>query len=343
MTKRSEMSALDAARKILQDAEAPLHYQEITKRVLSAGLWKTNGKTPAATINAQLATNIKKNGPASAFRRAGRGIFALTAAPTDSTLQSVVERRKKEKRAKSQSSTRPLVLGYLERIASSAFSEFPQQITDLVHGKHGVYALYKGDRLYYVGLATNLRNRIRQHLKDKHAGKWNRFSLYLVRKVEHIKELESMILRIADPTGNSTRGGLPGADDLWGRLHKTIREEQDRQIQKLFGVTRKAHVPKRKGPARKTPKAKTRTNNREPALAPYRDKGIKELRATFRKQTLTARVKQDGTIVFNDKTYNSPSMAGAVAVQRKTCNGWTFWKYEESPDNWVPLDSLRKG
>lgn len=149
---------------------------------------------------------------------------------------------------RSRRTARPLVLGYLERIASSAFDEYPQQIRELAHGKHGVYALYKGDRLYYVGLATNLRNRVKHHLIDKLAGKWNRFSLYLVRKVEHIKELESVLLRIATPRGNRSSGTLPGAENLWQDLHDNIRQEQDRQIEKLFGVRKHAsHKPRRSG------------------------------------------------------------------------------------------------
>ena len=35
-----------------------------------------------------------------------------------------------------------LVLGYLERISSKVFSDFPKQLTGLVGRKHGVYALY---------------------------------------------------------------------------------------------------------------------------------------------------------------------------------------------------------
>ena len=85
MTTSGNLSALDAALKVLQDAGTPLHYQEITKRVLAAGLWKTEGKTPDATINARLAVDVKKNGAASVFRRAGRGIFALNAERTDPT------------------------------------------------------------------------------------------------------------------------------------------------------------------------------------------------------------------------------------------------------------------
>lgn len=75
-------------------------------------------------------------------------------------------RRKSKPTRKAQ----PLVLGYLERVSSELFSDFPRQLTDLVGRKHGVYALYKGDRLYYVGLGTNLRNRIKHHLRDRHAG-----------------------------------------------------------------------------------------------------------------------------------------------------------------------------
>jgi|GEM_PF-145032 len=340
MNTKANFSALDAALKVLQEAGSPLHYQEITQRVLAAGLWKTEGKTPDATINARLAVDVKKNGPSSAFRRAGRGVFALNTERTDQPPHAPVGMRPEDKQKNPRQGARLLVLGYLERIASSAFAEFPRQITDLAHSKHGVYALYKGDRLYYVGLATNLRNRIKQHLHDKHAGKWNRFSLYLVRKVEHIKELESMILRIADPTGNSTRGGLPGAENLWGELHATIREEQDRQIRKIFDIKTKTRRPK--PIPRKSHTEKPRSNKRTPALAPFLAQNIKQLRGRHMKQTLTAQLNADGTLDFNGKRYNSPSVAGAAAVKRKTCNGWTFWEYERAPGDWVKINVLRK-
>jgi hypothetical protein len=41
------------------------------------------------------------------------------------------------------------------------------------------------------------------------------------------------------------------------------------------------------------------------------------------------------------KDYNSPSLAGAAVVKR-SCNGWTFWKYERAPGDWVLLDVLRR-
>jgi len=239
--------------------------------------------------------------------------------------------------AKRERNTRPLVIGYLERIASSAFSEFPQQITDLVHGKHGVYALYKGDRLYYVGLATNLRNRIKHHLRDRHAGKWNRFSLYLVRRAEHIKELEALILRISDPKGNRTKGRLPGADNLLGDLHKSIRKQQDQQIEVLFGKKRAPRKRKSAAQAKSTSAKKSRL----PALAPYVTKRFL-IRRTYKGKMYTAKVLASGKIRFNNQLYNSPSLAGAAAVRRKTCNGWTFWRYQDPSGNWVKLDNLRR-
>jgi restriction system protein len=79
------LSSLAAAQKVLQDAGAPLHYQEITRRALESGIWQTSGKTPEATINAQLAMDIKRKGPQSRFQRTGRGMFGLNADPKPAT------------------------------------------------------------------------------------------------------------------------------------------------------------------------------------------------------------------------------------------------------------------
>lgn len=77
------MTALEAALRVLQEEGKPLHYREITKRILAGKRWQCAGKTPEATINAQLAVSIKKGGKASPFRRAGRGIFSLNTERTD--------------------------------------------------------------------------------------------------------------------------------------------------------------------------------------------------------------------------------------------------------------------
>lgn len=71
------MGVRDAAIKVLKEADGPLHAREITKRILSRGLWKTNGKTPAATVSARLYSDIKKNGDDSPFILTGPQTFGL--------------------------------------------------------------------------------------------------------------------------------------------------------------------------------------------------------------------------------------------------------------------------
>jgi len=74
------MKVLDAVEKVLAKAGQPLHYREITKRLLAGGLWKPTGRTPQATVNSQLAVDIKKQGAASRFKRVGAGMFGLNEA-----------------------------------------------------------------------------------------------------------------------------------------------------------------------------------------------------------------------------------------------------------------------
>lgn len=71
------MSVKEAAARVLKGAGQPLTAQEITSRILSKGLWRTKGKTPAATVSAQIYTDIKKRGNSSPFRQVGPNTFAL--------------------------------------------------------------------------------------------------------------------------------------------------------------------------------------------------------------------------------------------------------------------------
>lgn len=72
-----------------------------------------------------------------------------------------------------------LVSQHLENISRTALEKYQNILKEYVKGRHGVYALYHKGRLYYVGLASNLRNRLKAHLKDHHAQTWDSFSVYL--------------------------------------------------------------------------------------------------------------------------------------------------------------------
>jgi len=79
-SRQARMSGLDAAAKVLADAGKPMNTKEIVQTMLAKGLWKTGGKTPAATIYAAIIGEIAAKGKDARFRKTGRGQFEAVAA-----------------------------------------------------------------------------------------------------------------------------------------------------------------------------------------------------------------------------------------------------------------------
>lgn len=78
MRDNKKMSSFkDIAYQILKETKKPLHSREITSIVLKRGLLKTSGKTPEATMNAQLIVDINKNKENSRFIKTAPSVFAL--------------------------------------------------------------------------------------------------------------------------------------------------------------------------------------------------------------------------------------------------------------------------
>ena len=225
----------------------------------------------------------------------------------------------------------PLVCQHLENLSRHALEKYHPIIRDYVRRRHGVYALYRRGKLYYVGLASNLRSRLRHHLKDRHGGSWDRFSVYLTIGDKHIRELESLVLRIVPTKGNKQRGRLIKSENLAIRFRRDMRERWRHELEDLLG---------HRAPPKVGRQAEDAMQGRRPILASYVSGPIK-LRAKFKGQTLRARVRRNGEIRFRGKLYTSPSKAASAACGRATCNGWWFWKYERAPGDWVRLRTLR--
>ena len=121
-----------------------------------------------------------------------------------------------------------LVLEHLEDISARVLEEYSDAIREFARGRSGVYALYRRDKLYYVGLAANLMSRLKQHLRDQHNGAWDRFSVYLTAHDEHMKELESLLLRISKPPGNTQSGRFMASENQRAALNRRIKEDRRR-------------------------------------------------------------------------------------------------------------------
>jgi hypothetical protein len=238
--------------------------------------------------------------------------------------------KKKAKRA-----ARPIVVGHLEKISSSVFERYPEQITGLTEGTQGVYALYRREKLYYIGLASDLKRRIKWHLKDKHKGKWDRFSLYIIRKTDHIREVESVVVRIAEPRGNQQRGRLRGSKNLVRKLDAAIKERQKEERIGMLG--------RRKGKAARK-KVKKRKKKAKGVERPLKGTfpGGKVIYANYKGKEYKAWVRTNGGIRFKGRLYDTPSAAAQVIIEKGAVNGWNFWKYKNKKGELVPLASLRK-
>jgi hypothetical protein len=133
---------------------------------------------------------------------------------------------------KKQSSRGLLVRAYAENISAKLLEQHGDTVKLVIGRKRGVYVLSKDGKPYYIGLASKLPSRLSHHLKDRHAGNWDRFNFYAIRSKKYIKDLESILIRVAQPEGNRQRGGF-GKDK---NLRRTLRKEIIESIRADFNA-----------------------------------------------------------------------------------------------------------
>ena len=223
-----------------------------------------------------------------------------------------------------------LVLQQLEDVSWRVLNEYPHIIKSMIKGKWGVYALYKKKKLYYVGLASNLMGRLKTHLRDRHYNEWDRFSVYLTIKSSHIKELESLLIRVTDPTGNRTKGKFIKSQGIKSTLNELIKEhDADRRARLIGGFV---EIRRQKTKAKKAGGTKS--------LAGIFNKRV-TLKATYKGKQNQASLRKDGTIMYKNKIYTSPTAVAKIVTKRKTISGWSFWNYKDHKNEWIKLKMLK--
>ena len=132
--------------------------------------------------------------------------------------------------SKKRSTKGALIKGMSRNLPSDILIDpvFKKKLRELLRGYAGIYALYKGERLYYVGLARNLHGRVRWHLKDRHAGKWDYFKIFRIQRVRFLKDIETLVQHIVKPKGNRAKGGVPKDSDLNYVLREVLQEYEKR-------------------------------------------------------------------------------------------------------------------
>lgn len=214
---------------------------------------------------------------------------------------------------------RSLVTQRLEKVSKDVFRKYNKQITDLVGSSPGIYALYDENELYYVGKSTDLKKRVKQHLKDRHLASWSHFSLYLVRNAEHIHEIESLLVRISNPKGNRVVPKGKSSGELLRKLKTMVKQKQKEDFDTMFGAK-----------AAKKKKGNSQTGRTLEGLVSKRTL----LYHTYKGKDHTAHLLPNGTVKYANKTYTSLSGA-AKAVVNRNANGWSFWYIKDLNGDWV--------
>ena len=240
----------------------------------------------------------------------------------------------------------------LENISREIFkNRHKTDYIQLFKNKSGVYALYDEKELYYVGQAVNLASRVKAHLKGKHSKKWTHFSVYCIKRTQYTKDIEGVIIRIANPKGNSSKPKI-GKGNSKKTIRKTLKKKHAQELSELLGLERrkksrskKKHLNKSKQISQpKKPNLKSKNQkNKVLKLKGFVQKN-KPLKAELKKsnKVFLATLLPSGEIEYQGKKYSSPSKAAQIAKNTKSENGWTVWKIQDRFNNWVTLKEFTK-
>ncbi len=165
----------DAVIRILSTAGEPLHYKEVTRRILAEGLRSTVGASPETTVNATIADSIKRD-PDSPFIRVRPAVYGLRPEAQKARLKVPSSRSPLAAfgmhwaRDQVLWTTKPRLYGR------------PTARADRINltEQRGIYLLHDAREVIYAGQAfgQGIGSRISQHTSDRLAGRWRWFSWF---------------------------------------------------------------------------------------------------------------------------------------------------------------------
>lgn len=238
MTTQREAGWQEVTMTVLESADEPLHYTEITRLIGERGLRALTGANPAYTVRSALSAleNDQR------VVRAGRGLFAL---PTVAqSVQQEVDAAEADAEAAAESPDRLTVKAYGlywdRRLVDWSQSQlWGQQTADSkpvnFADQDGIYTLHKGSEIVYVGQTlthrtkSGLYHRLNYHHKEaRKADRWDAFSWYGFKPVDDngdllpvpmqgsvndvINTIEAMFIEALMPRLNMQGG--PGSREL---------------------------------------------------------------------------------------------------------------------------------
>jgi len=119
-----------------------------------------------------------------------------------------------------------LIKGSVEKIPQEMIEDesFRKYLRKVMKDWCGIYVLYKDEEVFYVGQTNSSFWRLWTHFKrSANAGKWNKFSVFKL-KAEHLDDLESLILHISKPKGNTNIPRIPKDREFTTAIKREAKE-----------------------------------------------------------------------------------------------------------------------
>jgi hypothetical protein len=182
-----ELTWRQAIEKVLTEAPGAIHYKELTDKIIQEGLRTNLGATPTATVSALLTTAVKREGAECPWRKVGKGLYIWktkagipqAAEKAPSSPEDTEDEEQYDvissfgmfwRREAIEWINNPKILGM------QGFSAQPVDFSKQI----GIYLLYDGREVIYVGRATDhpLGRRLYEHTLDRLSSRWDRFSWF---------------------------------------------------------------------------------------------------------------------------------------------------------------------
>jgi len=242
-----EMTWREAIDHILASSETPLHYKEITERIITEKLRENLGAKPADHVRNNIAISFRHEGEKSPYLRIEKGVYTLRAG--SSVHQADIAQDETEEQYEIVTSFgmfwrreavewigTPKLLG-MQQIGATPV-DFCKQL--------GIYLLYDGREVIYVGRSTErpLGRRLYEHTIDRLSARWDRFSWFGLLPVSDegeigalpgsyiatdlIPALEAILIEALEPRQNRKRGDDLAAVEYLQKLDPAIEKKKMR-------------------------------------------------------------------------------------------------------------------
>ncbi len=330
------MNYLDAAHQILQKANQPLHYTEIAQQAIASNLITPRGQTPDATMGSRLYVDTKKD--SSRFKRVSKGVFGLIErSKTDEISQRVSTinqqtRKQLRKLLHTMSAARfEALIG--ELLIAIGFEEDSVEVTSYSgDGGIDVRGILNAGGITQVNAAVQVK-------------KWKKN--IQVRTVRNVRgSLTTQEQGIIITTSDFSKGAKIEANAIGKTPISLVNGDEllELLIKHGIGINKEQHtvwsLDEEWWGELIAPTSNIKPEPiQQPSITVQYPLAVRAMNNT----AVTAKLlNSQGHMRFKDQKYTSPSSAGKDASGWKSCNGWTYWRYQH-PDTleWCAINDLR--